>query len=278
VIVVTGASGDLARRVVRGLLERVPAADLVLVTRTPEALADARSAGAEVRHGDFDDEHGLRDAFRGGDRLLLISSVVTGPGRVTQHGSAIAAAEAAGVGHVVYTSFVGAAEGNPAAVATDHLATERALETSGLEVTVLRHSWYADVVAHVLAPEAVREGCWTMNAGEGQVAPIAKEDAAAAAVAVLTTDGHAGRTYDITGPELTTVRELAALAGVGYDSVDDATMRARFAAAGMDRADDLVSFGRAIREGWLAVRSDDVETLTGRRGRTMAELLEVALR
>src|SRR4029079_7352462 len=99
------------------------------------------------RHGDFDDEHGLRTAFRGGERLLLISSVVTGSRRVAQHASAIAAAEAAGVGHVVYTSFVGAPEGNPAAVAADHLATERALEACGLEVTVLRHSWYADVIA-----------------------------------------------------------------------------------------------------------------------------------
>ena len=90
----------------------------------------------------------------------------------------------------------------------------------------------------------------------------------------VTSDG----TYDITGPELITVRELAALAGVEYDDVDDAAMRARFLAAGMERAEDLVSFGRAIREGWLAVRSDDLQTLTGRRGRTMAELLGEALR
>jgi NAD(P)H dehydrogenase (quinone) len=282
-IVVTGASGDLGRRVTAQLLAATGAGDLVLVTRTPESLEDARAAGADVRHGDFEDEAGLRAAFAGGERLLLISTVVTGPRRVRQHEAAIAAAKAAGVGHVVYTSLVGVAEDNPAAVAADHLATERALASSGLDVTVLRHSWHADVVAGVLAPAAGRAGRWTINTGEGQVAPIAKDDAAAAAAAVLVEDGHAGRTYDITGPELVTVGELAAITseligrGVEFDDVDDAAMLDIFLAAGADRPQDLTSFGRAIREGWFAVRSDDVQRLTGRPAQPMRPLLERAL-
>jgi NAD(P)H dehydrogenase (quinone) len=274
VIGVTGASGALARLVTAELRARVPAGELVLVTRTPEGLPED---GAEVRRGDFDDERGLREAFRGVDRLLLVSSVVTGRRRIEQHAAAIAAARAAGVGHVVYTSFVGAAEGNPAAVAADHLATERALVASGLEATFLRHSWYADVVAHGLAPRAVAEGRWTMNTGEGRVAPVARADAARVAAAVLTTEGHAGRTYDVTGPELTTVGELAAVAGIPYEPVDDAVMLAGFEAAGVDRAGDLVSFGRAIREGWMAVRSDDVEALTGRAATPVAAMIRTAL-
>jgi NAD(P)H dehydrogenase (quinone) len=277
VIGVTGASGALARLVTAELLARTAADELVLVTRTPAALTGAQEAGTHVRHGDFDDERGLRDALRGVDRLLLVSSVVTGPRRVEQHAAAIAAARAAGVGHVVYTSFVGAVEANPAAVAADHLATERALEASGLDATFLRHSWYADVVANALAPRAVAEGRWTMNTGEGQVAPVAKEDAARVAAAVLTGEGHAGRAYDVTGPELTTVGELADAAGVPYDDVDDAVMLAGFEAAGVPRATDLVSFGRAIREGWMAVRSDDVETLTGRPARPVREMIREAV-
>jgi NAD(P)H dehydrogenase (quinone) len=200
-IVVTGASGDLGRRVTTELLARVPADELVLVSRTPDALA----AGVEARFGDFDDPAGLREAFRGGDRMLLISSVVTGPRRVEQHRAAIAAAESAGIEHIAYTSLVGVAEGNPAAVAADHLATERALADARPDVTLLRHSWYGDVIADRLAPMAVQSGRWTINTGQGRVAPIAKDDAAAAAAVVLTTDGHRGRTYDITGPELVTV-------------------------------------------------------------------------
>ena len=274
---VTGASGGLARLVTTELLARIAADEVVLVTRTPDALAAAREAGAHVRRGDFDDERGLRDSLRDVDRLLLVSSVVTGPRRVEQHAAAIAAARAADVGHVVYTSFVGAAEGNPAAVAADHLASERALEASGLDATFLRHSWYADVVADGLAPRAVAEGRWTMNTGEGLVAPIARADAARVAAAVLTGEGHAGRTYDVTGPELTTVRELADAAGVPYDDVDDAAMLAGFEAAGVPRAGDLVSFGRAIREGWMAVRSDDVEALTGRPARPVREMIREAV-
>ena len=278
-IVVTGASGDLGRRVTTELLARVPADELVLVSRTPDALA----AGVETRFGDFDDPAGLREAFRGGDRMLLISSVVTGPKRVEQHRAAIAAAESAGVEHIAYTSLVGVAIDNPAAVAADHLATERALTDARPEVTFLRHSWYGDVIAHGLAPAAVRTGRWTINTGEGRVAPIAKDDAAAAAAVVLTTDGHRDRTYDITGPELVTVGDLAAIASeltgrpVEHDDVDDDAMRDIFLSAGVDRPGDLVSFGRAIREGWFAVPTGDVEALTGRPGRTMRELLEASL-
>jgi NAD(P)H dehydrogenase (quinone) len=282
-IVVTGASGDLGRRVTTELLARVPADELVLVSRTPDALAEARAAGAETRFGDFDDPAALREAFRGCDRMLLISSVVTGPRRVEQHRAAIAAAESAGAEHIAYTSLVGVADGNPAAVAADHLATERALADGRPEATFLRHSWYGDVIAHGLAPAAVRAGRWTINTGEGQVAPIAKNDAAAAAAVVLTTDGHEGRTYDITGPELVTVGELAAIASeltgrsVAHDDVDDDAMLDVFLAAGVDRPGDLVSFGRAIREGWFAVPTGDVEVLTGRPGRTMRELLAESL-
>jgi NAD(P)H dehydrogenase (quinone) len=282
-IVVTGASGDLARRATARLLQRIPAHELILVTRTPDALDEARAAGADVRHGDFEDEAGLRAAFRGGDQLLLISTVVTGRQRVTQHQAAIAAAKAAGVQHVVYTSLVGVADGNPAAVAADHLATERAREASGLDVTVLRHSWYADVVAGVLAPAAGRAGRWTINTGEGRVAPVAKDDAAAAAAAVLGADGHAGATYDITGPDLVTVRELAETTSellgrpVEFDDVDDAAMRDIFLAAGVDRPQDLTSFGTAIRDGWFAVCTDAVQRLTGRPAQPMRELLEASL-
>ena len=278
-IVVTGASGDLGRRVTAELLARVPADDLVLVSRTPDALA----AGVEARFGDFDDPAGLREAFRGGDRMLLISSVVTGPRRVEQHRAAIAAAESAGVEHIAYTSLVGRRGGEPGRGRGRPPRDRARAADARPDVTLLRHSWYGDVVAHGLAPMAVRTGRWTINTGEGQVAPIAKDDAAAAAAVVLTTDGHRGRTYDITGPELVTVGDLAAIASeltgrpVEHDDVDDDAMRDIFLAAGVDRPGDLVSFGRAIREGWFAVPTGDVEALTGRPGRTMRELLEASL-
>jgi NAD(P)H dehydrogenase (quinone) len=100
---------------------------------------------------------------------------------------------------------------------------------------------------------------------------------------VLAGDGHAGETYDLTGPELLTIGKLASITSeltgrpVEFEDVDDDTMLGIFQAVGADRPHDLVSFGRAIRDGWLAVCSDDVQRLTGRPARSMRELLEASL-
>src|SRR3954470_20704872 len=103
-IVVTGAAGQLGRLVAEELLERVPADELVFVTRHPEALENLADRGADVRHGDFDEPQTLAGAFAGGERMLLISTISIGH-RVAQHRAVQEAAARAGVGHVVYTSF-----------------------------------------------------------------------------------------------------------------------------------------------------------------------------
>jgi NAD(P)H dehydrogenase (quinone) len=102
-IIVTGASGQFGSAAARLLLEQVPAEDLVLLSRTPENLAEFAAAGAQVRRADFDDPASLLAAMEGGERMLLISTVRVGS-RVEQHTNAVEAAKARGVKHVVYTS------------------------------------------------------------------------------------------------------------------------------------------------------------------------------
>jgi NAD(P)H dehydrogenase (quinone) len=283
-IVITGASGGLGRRVAELVLERDPQAGLVLVTRSPEKLADLAARGAEVRQGDFDEPASLDAAFAGGRRLLLISTDTVGV-RVAQHGNAIDAAVRAGVELIAYTSILNPADDNPASLADEHRATERLLRDSGVEWTFLRNSIYADMQP-ASAQAALATGRLVSNSGSGRLPYVTREDCAAAAAAVLTSDGHAGQAYEITGPELLDAEALAALyaeAGgkpVSVVEVDDAAyVDGLVEHAGLPRpvAEVYASVGTATRGGHFDIASDAVERLTGRPPRTVRSILDGAL-
>ena len=250
-------------------------------------MADLAAPGVDVRFGDFDDPSSLEAAFAGGERLLLISATEL-ERRVEQHAAAIRAAASAGVRQIVYTSVLSPGPPNPALIAPSHHAAERALAASGLRWTVLRNSLYAEYQVPE-AEAALASGTLTHNRGDGRVAYVSREDCAAVAVAVLTTEGHEGAVYDVTGPQAFTADELAALYGevggrpVRAVAVDDE----RFVAglAGEAGADDhlrygaelVASLGRSIREGFLASCTDTVARLTGRPARTLRAALEPQL-
>jgi NAD(P)H dehydrogenase (quinone) len=281
-LAITGASGQLGRLVAERVLAQCAPSDVILTTRSPHALLGFAARGADVRQADFDDARALRAAFTGAERLLLISATDL-QRRVAQHRAAIAAAEAAGVRHVIYTSGSKPAPPNPAAVAASHHATEQALAASGLAWTVLRNSLYADYQV----PEALRAietGELVHNRGAGRVAYVARDDCAAAAAGVLVQDGHGGAVYDITGGESYDAEALASLYGelggksVALRAIDDATFVTGLVGSSTDGhlrygAELLASFGRAIREGYLDVRSDAVSRLTGRKPRALRAVL-----
>ena len=146
---ITGASGQLARGVLRHLLDgRLPGAQdgrVVAVTRTPDKLAGPSGSQIEVRRGDFDDETTLVQAFRGIDRLLFIPASDLTPGvRPRQHRSAVTAAVAAGVRHIIYVSSIGARPGAQDGLLETHFVTEQAVINSGLPWTLIRMNIYAD--------------------------------------------------------------------------------------------------------------------------------------
>ena len=263
-IVITGASGQLGRRTAEYVLERT--SDVILVTRTPDKLA---GLGGEVRYCDFDDPASLSAAFAGGERLLLISTDVVGA-RLDGHRNAIAAAAAAGVRHIAYTSIVNPSDSNPAGVVPDHKQTEEAIRAAGVEWTFLRNAIYAEIMALGARP-AIASGTYVTNAGDGRSSYVLKDDCAAAAAAVLTTPGHEGKAYDITGPEALSVEDIAALyAEAGGKPVeplklDDDAWIAMMAGHGMPEpaAKLFASFGRSTRLGYAAPVSTAVEDLTG---------------
>ncbi|MBF9153129.1 SDR family oxidoreductase [Novosphingobium jiangmenense] len=293
-IVVTGASGNYGRGVTDRLIAQGRAVDLILITRKPEKLADRAAQGCTVRYGDFDKPETLADAVQGADKMLLISGTRVGA-RVVQHKAAIDAAAAAGVGHVVYTSFIGIDDpANPAEVRHDHIETERLIRASGCGWTMLRDAHYADAMILMAGPGVIQSGKWFSNAGEGREAMVWRDDCIESAVAVLTGQGHEGQIYNITGPDLQTFGEVAAIMAevtgrpVEHVSLDDEGQYAMFDAMGVPRrpvddlevagipwnSDDMVSFGRAIREGFLELCTDDVERLTGRKARSVRQMIE----
>jgi NAD(P)H dehydrogenase (quinone) len=279
-VIVTGASGKLGRLVAESLMARLAPAELVLVTRHPAALSELAARGADVRHGDFDDPASLPEAFAGGRRMLLISTDAIGR-RVAQHRAAIDAAAAAGVGHVVYTSHVNPVAGNPIGpVAAEHGETEEMLHDRGLAWTVLRLGSFAELQVQP-ASLAVAAGQLVTNAGEGRIVPVSRRDCADAAATVLTTDGHEARTYEITGPQALSQRDLAGVfAEVSGRSVKVVQIGDRMLVWGLVRygaarpvARAVAAFGRALREGYFDVIDPAFESLTGRPPLSLREVL-----
>jgi NAD(P)H dehydrogenase (quinone) len=279
-LVVTGASGHLGRLVAEQLLERVAPEQLVLVTRSPEALRELGARGVEVRYGDFDDPASLPDAFAGGSRMLLIGTDAIGR-RVFQHRAALKAAEAAGVGHVVFTSIVSPVATNPTGrYAWEQGLTETMLHRTGLAGTVLRFGPFAELVLPPAAT-AVQNRRLVTNNGAGRIVPVSRQDCAEAAAIVLTTEGHAGETYEITGPEPLSASDLAELytdlsgQPVKVVPLTDTMLTEVLAGIGtpLTNVVSLVAFGRAVRLGYFDVVDPTFERLAGHPPASLRDVL-----
>lgn len=213
-LLVTGASGHLGQRVLHHLLDtlQVAPARIVATTRKPQSLAAVAARGVTVRAADFEDSSSLPAAFAGVQRALLISTdALDRPGRrLAQHQAAIAAAEAAGVQHLVYTSMP-KADTATVLIAPDHAGTEAALAASRLPGwTVLRNHWYFENLFMSLPGILANGGQWFHAAGDGKLANIARDDLARAAATVLA-GGQTGKTtVTLSGGQALTTAEMAA--------------------------------------------------------------------
>lgn len=270
-IVVSGASGRLGGRVARKLGR--PARLLVRdVARAPEV------AGAEVAVAEYRDGAAVRAALQGAETVFMVSAAET-PDRVDEHRSFVDAAARAGVRHLVYTSFMGAAPDATFTLARDHWATEEHIRRSGVAFTFLRDNLYADFLPFMVSEDGLIRG----PAGNGRAAVVAQDDIADAAVAVLRDPGaHAGRTYDLTGPTAMSLAEAASAISVTTgrevryqaETLPEAyASRASFGAPQW-QVDAWVSTYTAIAAGELATVTSDVERLAGHPATSLMELLK----
>jgi len=275
-IVVSGATGRLGGRVAR----RLAAAGVAqrLVVRDPARAPEL--PGATVAQAEYGDADAVRRALDGAGTVLMVSAAET-PDRVDRHRTFVDAAVAAGVGQLVYTSFVGAAPDAVFTLGRDHWATEEYIRASGLSYTFLRDNLYADFLPFMVGDDGVIRG----PAGDGRAAVVAQDDIADAAVAVLADAGaHAGRTYDLTGPAALTFAEMAAtVTAVTGRSVTfhDESLAEAYASRAVYGAPDWqvdawVSTYTSVAAGELAAVSEDVERLTGHPATSLEELLRAA--
>jgi NAD(P)H dehydrogenase (quinone) len=207
-LLITGATGHLGRLVVEQLLAAgVPAGDIIATGRATDKIKDLADRGVQVRAVDLNDPVALRAAVEGADRVLLVSALDPGA-RVGQHRNVIEAARDAGTGLIAYTSIVNAGT-LTIQLAEDHQATEQLLRDSGVPHVLLRNGWYHENYTDRL-PAFLAQGVIPGSAGDGRISAAARADYAAAAAAVLTTDGHAGQAYELGGDDPFTLAQLAA--------------------------------------------------------------------
>lgn len=280
--VITGATGSLGRLVVEALLnQNVPAGQIVATGRDLAKIADLAERGVQVRPVDYNEPESLRQAFKGAEKVLLISGSEVGQ-RIEQHRNAINAAKEAGAALIAYTS-VANADNTGMQLAAEHQATEEVLRASGVPFTLLRNSWYLENYTGQLAVH-LQHGAVLGSAGEGKVSAAARADYAQAAAAVLLKEGQAGKVYELGGDQAFTLNDLAAeitavtgqpvryqdLPAEQYTKVlQDAGLPEAYAAI-------LADSDLGIARGDLLVTGSDLSSLIGRPTTPLREAVQAA--
>ncbi|WP_424184140.1 SDR family oxidoreductase [Actinokineospora sp. G85] len=257
---VTGATGHLGGLVVKHLLNRVPATDVIVSVRDPQRAQNLAAQGIEVRQGDFD----TGVDFSGANALLLISA--DSGDRVTAHRKAIEAARTAGVSRIAYTSVTDA-DTSPVGLAADHKATEEAIRATGIPFTFLRNGMYHENYLPISPTTAT---------GEGRIATASRDDLAEAAAIALTGEGHENKTYELTGPTAWSFAELNTLVGQTHHPIPADERKAALEGFGLppEVAALLVDIEVNIAAGTFNKVHPDLETLLGRTPKTIEEAVK----
>lgn len=279
-IVVTGATGQLGKAIIENMTTRLPTNKVVASVRDAGRATDLAARGLEVRVGNFADTASLEKAFAGADRVLIVSTDKLGAEALKLHRNAICAAREAGVGHILYTSHMGARSGSPFLPADQHAGTEADLAASGLAYTALRHGFYAEsclqMIGHGLRTRELRvpeDGpvSWTVRAD------LAEADAAILAGAMQ----WEGATPPLTAGKATTMAEVASIASevmrreVRHTIISDDEWRESQIASGMpaNYAEMLLGVFQASRAGDFAATDPTLQTLLGRPPLGVRDLL-----
>lgn len=281
-IVVTGATGQLGRQVIKALLERnVPAAHIVAAGRSIDKLNDFAEQGVVVRAIDYSDAASVAAALNGARRVLLISGSEVGQ-RVEQHRTVIEAAKAEGVELLAYTSIANA-DTTSMKLAGEHQATEAILRESGVPFVLLRNGWYLENYTDQL-PGTLAQGAIAGSAGDGKVSGAARADYAHAAAAVLTAEGQAGRVYELGGDEAFTMAELAAEISaatgkdISYNNMPAEDYAGLLTSVGVPEAfaEILADSDLGIARGDLLVSTGDLQRLIGRTTTSLTDAVRSA--
>ena len=278
-ILVTGANGHLGRHIVEHLAQHLgstAATRLAVSVRDPEKASELAGRGIQVRHGDFDRPDELAKSFAGVERLVLVSTDGPKDVRIAQHRNAVAAARAAGVKRIVYTSFLDVSPDSPAEFAAVHRDTEAALQASGAELAILRNPLYADYLPMTIGG-ALESGVFYLSAGGGRTSFLSREQLGLATAAAALKDRLDKNMYELTGPATHDYHEVAAALSrvsgkpIRYQAISENDYAQALEGYGiapwMARA--LANMYSAVAAGKFDKVSDDFKRLTGQAPQTL---------
>lgn len=270
-ILVTGATGTVGREVVAQLA----ATGQKVRALTRDASRTKFPAGVEVAVGDLEKPETLAKALEGVERVF---SLAIGPTLAEREKNLAVAAKQAGARHIVKLSVLGAGGQSRSAITEWHDAGEKAIQDSGLAWTFVRPSGFMSNALQWVAT-VKNQGKVFSNRGDGKFPSIHPRDIAAVAVKALTSPGHEGKAYAVTGPEALSMGEhvkiLSEAAGrpIEYVALSDDAMREGMAKAGLPAplADALIQSGVYVRSGKAAEVLPTLEQVTGRKALTFSE-------
>jgi uncharacterized protein YbjT (DUF2867 family) len=273
-ILITGATGRIGGATLKYLSRG--GMSLRALIRSPDKVASVAAPGVESVIGDLAEPRSLDAALEGVDAALLVSPL--DPQQVALQENFIEAAKRAGRVHIVKVSGLGTALDSPVRSGRWHAQIEQHLEDSGLPFTHLRPPFFMQNVLR-FAPMIRTSGQFVGALQQGRVAMIDVRDVAAVAGTILTTPGHAGKAYALTGPEALSYQEVAERISTSlgrkviYKDIPLEAMREQLRASGMPEwhVEVQVDFSTALRAGQAATVTDVVAAVTGRQPRTFEQ-------
>jgi uncharacterized protein YbjT (DUF2867 family) len=276
-ILVTGANGRIGNATVKQLAARgMPVRALV---RRSEKAAGITAPGVDIVIGDLALPSTLEAALQGVSSALLVSPL--DPRQVDLQGNFVEAARRAGAVHIVKISGLGTALDSPVRSGRWHAQIEKHIEDAGLPFTHLRPPFFMQNILR-FAPSIRANGEFVGSLQQGKVAMIDVMDIAAVAATALTTPGHAGQAYVLTGPEALSYQDIAERMSrilhktVRYRDIPLEEMRERLYASGMPEwhVEVQMDFSAALRAGHAATVTDTVAAVTGRPPRAFERFFQ----
>ena len=205
-ILVIGATGKTGSQTVKHLLAR--GASVRALMRNAEKAAPMADQGVELVVGDVGDEATLAKALDGIDGVML--TLPNGPNQLDLELSVVKQAEAAGVKQLAYMSSTESNADNPRRIPQVHVKVVEAIQASKLGWTILRPNFFMQNIFGFAASVKAKD-FFTFPAGDGTATMCDARDIGEVAAVVLTNDGHLGKTYDLTGPDILSMHDVAKL-------------------------------------------------------------------
>lgn len=276
-LLITGATGTIGQYLVK-LLKEEGAAFKALV-RSEEKAQQLQEQGIRTFLGDLEDAASLKEAMRGVDKLFLLSAASLS--QVQQQRNAIEVAKVSGVKHIVKVSALGTSLSAPTQLGRMHAHTEAEIRKAGFEWTFLHpHSFMQNLFSN--SQTIRRANAFYARHGKGKYSPVDARDIAQAAARVLTSDGHEGKTYVITGPEAVSMKDVARTLELLLDreirfipiTHEENRKKRKESGAPEWLAHDLAELDSLFVNGKAGEVSPDFEVLTGRRGTSLRQFIE----